>query len=114
MDVKSGLSIGDCRPRHRAREFLAFLKRIDQIVSRARRARRLLDPEDGRGQGVARETSALQAALHADERLMADNLVERCFAEITHKRIRERRIVGSRDLQLCPAPQRRSEGIRVD
>ena len=34
MDVKSGLVIGDCRPRHRAREFIAFLRRIDRIVAK--------------------------------------------------------------------------------
>jgi ribosome biogenesis SPOUT family RNA methylase Rps3 len=34
MDVKSGLVIGDCQPRHRAREFIAFLRRIDQIVKK--------------------------------------------------------------------------------
>ena len=34
MDVKSGLVIGDCQPRHRAREFIAFLRRIDRIVKK--------------------------------------------------------------------------------
>lgn len=32
MDVKSGLVIGTCQPRHRAREFIAFLKRIGRVV----------------------------------------------------------------------------------
>ena len=31
LDVKSGLVIGDCMPRHRAREFLTFLRRIDRV-----------------------------------------------------------------------------------
>jgi hypothetical protein len=30
LDVKSGLVIGECMPRHRAREFLGFLRRIDR------------------------------------------------------------------------------------
>ena len=30
LDVKSGLVIGDCMPRHRAKEFLNFLRRIDR------------------------------------------------------------------------------------
>ena len=32
LDVRTGLVIGDCKPRHRAREFIAFLKLIDEIV----------------------------------------------------------------------------------
>ena len=34
MDVQSGLVIGACKPRHRAREFIAFLRRIDRCVQR--------------------------------------------------------------------------------
>ena len=74
MDVKSGLVIGDCQPRHRGREFIAFLRRIDRAVKqaprRARRARQLVDAQDKRGESLARQTSPLQAALHADERLV--------------------------------------------
>jgi hypothetical protein len=32
LDVKSGLVIGDCMLRHRAKEFLSFLRRIDRAV----------------------------------------------------------------------------------
>ena len=32
LDVKSGLVIGECKPRHRAKEFLQFLKQIDRCV----------------------------------------------------------------------------------
>ncbi len=35
MDVKSGLVIGDCKQRHRAKEFIAFLKQIDRCVRKA-------------------------------------------------------------------------------
>src|ERR1700675_156440 len=34
LDVRTGLVIGDCKPRHRAREFIAFLKLIDETVDR--------------------------------------------------------------------------------
>jgi len=34
LDVRSGLVIGDCQPRHRAREFIRFLKLIDRIVDK--------------------------------------------------------------------------------
>ena len=34
LDVKSGLVIGECLPRHRAQEFIHFLKRIDRCVQK--------------------------------------------------------------------------------
>ena len=34
LDVKSGLVIGECQPRHRAKEFIRFLKRIDRAVQK--------------------------------------------------------------------------------
>ena len=77
LDVKSGLVIGECQPRHRAKEFIRFLKRIDRMREEAPRppprARQLRDAQDARGEGVARQASALQAALHADQRLLAQS-----------------------------------------
>lgn len=43
LDVKSGLVIGDCMPRHRAREFLTFLRRIDRAVRKPRDIHLVLD-----------------------------------------------------------------------
>ncbi len=34
LDIKSGLVIGECQPRHRAKEFISFLKPIDRAVLR--------------------------------------------------------------------------------
>jgi transposase len=34
LDVKSGLVIGECQPRHRAKEFIRFLKRIERCVQK--------------------------------------------------------------------------------
>ena len=34
LDVKSGVVIGECMPRHRAKEFLSFLRRIDRDVKK--------------------------------------------------------------------------------
>ena len=34
LDVKSGVVIGECLPRHRAKEYLKFLRRIDREVKR--------------------------------------------------------------------------------
>lgn len=36
LDVKSGMVIGDCMSRHRAKEFLKFLRRIDKAVTEER------------------------------------------------------------------------------
>jgi transposase len=43
MDVKSGLVIGECMPRHRAKEFLSFLRRIDRAVKKPRGIHLVLD-----------------------------------------------------------------------
>jgi transposase len=34
LDVETGLVIGDCQPRHRAKEVIRFLKRIDRCVQK--------------------------------------------------------------------------------
>src|SRR6202521_6160940 len=34
LDLKSGIVIGECQPRHRAKEFIRFLKRIDRCVKK--------------------------------------------------------------------------------
>src|SRR6478735_3883229 len=91
MDVKSGLVIGDCQPRHRAREFIAFLRRIDRAV------RKHLDVHVVLDNPSTHKTNEVRAwlAKHARFKLHFTptsaswmNLVERFFAEITRKRIR--------------------------
>jgi len=78
LDVKSGMVIGDCLPRHRAKEFLRFLRRIDRAVLMPRDVHLVLDSlprgrhrfealggrhaQDAAGQIMAGETPALQAA----------------------------------------------------
>jgi hypothetical protein len=67
MDVQSGIVIGACKPRHRAREFIAFLRRIDRCVQRhldvhvvldnsATRSQAVRVDEDGRGHPQERAT----------------------------------------------------------
>ena len=34
LDAKSGEVIGECLPRHRAKEFVEFLKKVDRIVAK--------------------------------------------------------------------------------
>ena len=91
MDVKSGLVIGDCKPRHRAREFIAFLRRIDRAV------RKQLDVHVVLDNSSTHKTREVKDWLAKHPRFKLHftptsaswmNLVERFFAEITRKRIR--------------------------
>ncbi len=91
LDVKSGKVIGDCLPRHRAVEFIRFLKRIDRTVKKHLDVHLVLD---NYGTHKTTEVKAWLAA-HARFHLHFTptsaswlNLVERFFAEITAKRIR--------------------------
>ena len=43
LDVKCGLVIGDCNPRHRAKEFLTFLHCIHWAVLKSRDVHIVLD-----------------------------------------------------------------------
>lgn len=91
LDVKSGMVIGDCMPRHRAREFLAFLRRIDRAVLQPRDIHLVLDNY------ATHKTPEVMAWLSRHPRFKLHftptsaswlNLVERFFAEITTRRIR--------------------------
>jgi len=91
LDVKSGLVIGECKPRHRAREFLQFLKQIDRCVQGHLDVHLVLDNY------ATHKTPSVNAWLAKHKRFKLHftptsaswlNLVERFFAEITRKRIR--------------------------
>ena len=91
LDVKSGLVIGECLPRHRAKEFLRFLRRIDRAVKKPRDVHLVLDNY------ATHKTPEVKAWLEKHPRFKLHftptsaswlNLVERFFAEITSKRIR--------------------------
>jgi transposase len=91
LDVKSGLVIGECHPRHRAKEFIRFLKRIDRCVKRHFDVHLVLDNYG------THKTPEVKAWLAKHRRFRLHftptsaswlNLVERFFAEITTKRIR--------------------------
>src|SRR6476620_8029139 len=91
LDVKSGLVIGECQPRHRAKEFIRFLKRIDRAVLRHLAVHLVLDNYG------THKTAEVKAWLAKHPRFKLHftptsaswlNLVERFFAEITTKRIR--------------------------
>jgi transposase len=104
MDVKSGLVIGDCQPRHRAREFIAFLRRIDRIVKKHLAVHVVLDNSS------THKTAEVNAWLDKHPRFKLHftptsaswmNLVERFFAEITRKRIRRGAFASVADLEAA-------------
>lgn len=91
LDVKSAMGIGDCMPRHRAKEFLTFLRRIDRAVRKPRDIHLVLDND------ATHKTPEVMAWLEKHPRFRLHftptsafwmNLVERFFAEITVRRIR--------------------------
>jgi transposase len=104
MDVKSGLVIGDCKPRHRAKEFIAFLRKIDRCVKKALDVHVVLDNSS------THKTADVKAWLAKHPRFKLHftptsaswlNLVERFFAEITRKRIRRGTFTSVADLEAA-------------
>ena len=91
LDVKSGLVIGECLPRHRAREFLRFLRHIERAVLAHLDVHVICDNYS------THKTPEVQAWLKKHPRFKMHftptsaswlNLVERFFAKIMTKRIR--------------------------
>ena len=102
LDVASGLVIGECLPRHRAKEFLRFLRRIDRAVRRDLDVHLILDNY------ATHKTPEVKAWLAQHTRFHCHftptsaswlNLVERFFAEITRKRIRRGTFTSVADLE---------------
>ena len=90
-DLKPGAVISDCLPRHRAKEFLSFLKTIDRQTPAHLDLHLVLDNY------ATHKTEAVRAWLAKHPRFKLHftptssswlNLVERLFAEITRQRIR--------------------------
>jgi transposase len=91
LDVKTGEVIGECLPRHRAKEFIAFLKRIDRFVKKGLAVHLILDNYSTHKTAEVREWLAKHPRfkLHFTPTSSSWlNLVERLFAEITRQRIR--------------------------
>ena len=104
LDVKSGMVIGDCMPRHRAREFLAFLRRIDRAVLKPRDEHLVPDNH------ATHKTPEVKAWLSRHPRFRLHftptsaswlNLVERFFAEITTRRIHRGSYTSVDDLEAA-------------
>ena len=91
LNVKTGEVIGECLPRHRAKEFIRFLKKIDRTVAKCLDLHLVVDNYS------THKTKQVQAWLAKHPRFKLHfiptssswlNLVERFFAEITGKKIR--------------------------
>ena len=90
LNVKTGEVLGECLPRHRAKEFIRFLKKIDRTVAKHLDLHLIVDNY------TTHKTKEVQASLERHPRFKLHfiptssswlNLVERFFAEITGKRI---------------------------
>src|ERR1700751_2840520 len=91
LDVATGTVIGECLPRHRSKEFLKFLKKIDQQTLPYLDLHLIVDNY------ATHKTPAVQRWLKRHPRFKLHfiptssswlNLVERLFAEITRQQIR--------------------------
>lgn len=91
LDVKTGEVIGECLPRHRSKEFLKFLRKIDKLVAKHLDVHVICDNYR------THKTKSVEAWLKRNKRFKMHftptssswiNLVERLFAEITRQRIR--------------------------
>ncbi len=122
LDVRTGLVIGECLPRHRAKEFLRFLRKIDRATKKSLDLHLVLDNyathKTPAGEGVARQASPLPPPLHADEGFVAEPrraLLRRDHDEAhPPRRIQERRRAGGRDPRLSRPAQRRPKAVRLD
>ena len=91
LDIATGKVIGECLARHRADEFLTFLKKIDRETPAHLDLHLILDNY------ATHKTPAVKRWLARHKRFILHftptscswlNLVERLFAEITRQRIR--------------------------
>jgi transposase len=91
LEMKSGKVIGECLPRHRAKEFIKFLNKIDTAVDKALNLHLILDNYS------THKTQQVQNWLKRHKRFILHfiptssswlNLVERFFALITEDAIR--------------------------
>ena len=122
LDVASGFVIGKCYKRHRAAEFLDFLKQIDAQVAEGLDVHIIMDnyayPQNGSHQGMARAAAALSCAFHTYVGLL--DQPGRALVRRTHpKKAAARRPhldqpARGRHPLLHRAPQREPQTLQVD
>jgi transposase len=103
-ELELGAVIGECMPRHRAKEFLRFLKKIDKLVAKHLDVHMVCDNYR------THKTKEVEAWLERHKRFKLHftptssswlNLVERLFAEITRQRIRRGVFTSVADLEAA-------------
>jgi transposase len=102
--MQTGQVIGECMPRHRAKEFLRFLKKINAAVAKRLDVHVICDNYK------THKTAEVQAWLAKHPRFKIHytptssswlNLVERLFAEITRQKIRRGAFKSVADLEAA-------------
>ena len=91
LDVASGFVVGECLPRHRAKEFLRFLRKIDRSTKKSLNLHLVLDNYGTHKTPEVKAWLAKHPRFHlhfTPKGASWMNLVERFFAELTTKRIR--------------------------
>ena len=91
LDVRTGRVLGECHPRHRAREFRRFLDTIDAAVPRQLDVHLILDNYATHKTALIRRWLAKRPRFHVHFTPTSAswlNLVERWFVELTEKQIR--------------------------
>ena len=91
LDVLTGVVIGQCLPRHRHNEFLAFLRRIDRAVPKGLAVHLILDNYGTHKHAAVRAWLAKHVRFHLHFTPTSSswlNLVERWFRDLTDKAIR--------------------------
>ena len=122
LNMLDGKVIGACMPRHRHREFLRFLKLIDQQTPADLDLHLIVDnyathKTPGR-KTLAQSTSALPPALHADLGFLAQH--GRAVLRRDHpkayppRRLQKRRRAGERHHGISGKPQRRPQALHLD
>ncbi len=114
LNMLDGKVIGTCMPRHRHREFLRFLRLIDQQTPAGLDLHLIVDNY------ATHKTPAVKRWLKAHPRFHLHftptsaswlNMVERFFAEITRKRIRRGAFKSVAELKSARGAQKRHHGI---
>ena len=122
LDVPTGTVIGECMPRHRAQEFLRFLKTIDRQTPAHLDlhliARQLRHPQDAGGEGLARAAPRFHLHFTPTSRSWL-NLVERLFAEITTtahpaRHLHQRRRTRSRHRRMDRPSKPKPKTVQMD
>ena len=122
LDVKIGLVIGECLPRHRAKEFIRFLQKDRPRRAQAPRPApdrgQLRHPQDTRGQGVARQASALHSCTSSRRPRPGSTSSSASSPRSPTSASGAARSPAwpnwSSDRRLSPAPQRQRQAVRLD